>query len=369
MNHGTLSRILIISGILQTMHRILVILLWLVSSLPLWSVDWEGHASTVGMVYVPHGAETLFAETARMAEEEKARLLPLLGVQHPRWFPIYVYTDHAAFMRDTGRNLMLAGESYQPSGMIRINAGGGQGSLRQVLAHEMVHSLLNDRLGPNIGALPVWVNEGVATLYADDVNADNLLSIAQLIPTSDGILSMPQLETAFSTGKSVDAAYQQSRSMTAWLEYRHPGALKLIFDQMSVGRGFESALDHAAGITPDDWLQRWRQGIPRSLVWLNYTLTILSSPVLFAPLGIILAIAFIVKLLRKRREEEEDDDEELLDFHYAGAPSVSESANYQQYPIWDDLETDAKINTDASSLLKSRKGTLAGDAIAEEEYE
>ena len=328
------------------MRRGLMILLLLVCSLPRWAVAWEGHASSVGMVYVPAGEEKLSADVARMAEEEKARLVPLLGVRKPQWFPIYVYTDHSAFMRDSALNPDLLGESYQPTGLIRIYAGGAEaeGILREVLAHEMVHSLINERLGPHIAELPVWVNEGTATLYADHVGADDYLSIAQWLQSRDGSLTIEQLETAFATGKSVDTAYQQSRSMVAWLEYRHPGALNAIFDQLNDGHEFESALIRATGLSENDWLRQWQQGIPRYLIWENFALNILGSPVIFAPLGILLAIAFIIKIARKKSDEDEEDEEaEDDDMEPPGAsPPVSVAGGTRslaQYPIWDDIRS------------------------------
>lgn len=65
---------------------------------------------------------------------------------------------------------------YDPSlGRIQIPTQGATTDtkwLASVLRHEYVHALLHDRLGAQVGALPIWLNEGLAMQWAGDTWPD-----------------------------------------------------------------------------------------------------------------------------------------------------------------------------------------------------
>ena len=123
------------------------------------------------------------------------------------------------------------------------------------------------------------------------------------------------MEDAFNTSdNNVNAAYTQSCSMIAWLEYKHPGALLRLIDNLASGMSFETALDKAAGLTPARWVYLWQHAIPPYIVWLD----LLNSPIVYAPAALLILIAFI--RMRKKREETEEVEEQPEEEIAAVAP-------------------------------------------------
>ncbi len=285
--------------------RALLLALCLCFVAPLLATEWSAYPVPGAIIYVHPGQSTLARNIGDMVGAKLPGLAQFIGVRTPGPFPIYAYTDHIDFMRVTGINPDLLGVSMSPSGEILLDARGDVDSVGKTLAHELTHSLLNQRLGVHIGNLPIWVNEGIACHLSDPLTPQELPAVSAQIHR-DGILTLDQLEIAFSTFSSRDAAYLQSRSMIAWLEYRHPGALRKMIDYLARGKTFETALYYAAHLTPDTWWQDWEEGVPAYFFWLN----LLSSPAAYAPMAFLVILAAILRALRKRRDREETEEED-----------------------------------------------------------
>ncbi|HEY3378790.1 MAG TPA: hypothetical protein VGL77_14985, partial [Armatimonadota bacterium] len=236
------------------MVRCLVLCLFIIGALlPLAASQWVGVQSNATIVFAHDNERQIAQQIGAMANEECARLVGPLGLWRITPFPIYAYTSRVEFMRDSGLNPSLMGVSYRPSGLIRLDVTGTEGPVRAVLAHELTHTLLAQRLGGNMGSLPDWLNEGIAGFLAQPVAREDLPGLAHQ-QHRNGLLTMPAMEKAFATGVGTDAAYVQSRSMVAWLEYTHPGALTQLLDNLVQGKSFPRALEDATGLTPEDWL-------------------------------------------------------------------------------------------------------------------
>ena len=306
---------------------------------PLFAVKWVGHSSRYAVVYV-HADEGRIAEQlGGMATEEITRLAPQLGLRRITQFPIFAYTSRNEFIHDAGPRPQLIGVSYRPSGLIRIDVTGQEGPVRDVLAHELTHTLLNERLGENSDRLPDWVNEGLAGYFSTPVSPSQLPGITHLWHWQ-GILTISQMESAFDGGQNVDAAYQQSMSMIAWLEYHYPGAIKTVLKDLAQGMDFDHALRDAADLSQQQWLKEWEAGIPSYEQWLS----LLSSPVLYAPFALLIVLVFILRVRRKRSEVEkasEDPSSEMLPYSVTSTlvHLHTISGDLAQYPIWDDIQT------------------------------
>jgi len=288
---------------MRMLLRIAWLLLCLGMGFPLAAADWVGYPAGGAVVYVRPGQERLARTLTAEVREETTRLAGALGVTTVREFPIYAYTSRVEFIRDTGRQPDLLGESLSPSGEIRLDASGSLGPVRQVLAHELTHSLLDQRLGFHISELPTWVNEGIAGHLSDPVSPSQLAGVSHMIHR-DGVLSLDELEGAFPTGPFRDAAYLQSRSMIAWLEWKYPGAVRRMVDTLAAGQTFPDALHAAAGLTARAWLDKWQQSIPTILLWLTF----LASPVVYTPLAVLLIWAVLRRILRNKAEEADEDE-------------------------------------------------------------
>jgi len=309
------------------MLRIAWLLVCLAAGVSLAAADWVGYPAAGGtVIYARSGQEQTARNLLAEMREELPRIAGKLGVTAVTPFPIYAYTSRAEFYRDAGRQPDLLGQSRWPGGEIYLDASGSMGPTRRVLAHELTHSLLDQRLGLHIVSLPTWVNEGIAGHLSDPVSRSQLAGVSRIIHR-DGVLSLSELEHAFPAGQYRDAAYLQSRSMIAWLEWKHPGAVRRLVDELAAGQYFDEALKVAAGLTVEDWLAGWQQNVPALLIWLTY----LASPVVYAPLALILAWVALRRLLRKRVDEMDEDEND------GGGESDNRHTEERLPPLLDDM--------------------------------
>lgn len=322
--------------------RVIALLLLLCCLAPLSASVWIAHPCPVAYVYVHPGEERTANWIASIVDEEGRRLAPALGLSTIRPFALYAYTDRSEFQQDAGSRPLLVGISYRPSGLIRIDVTGQEGPVQAVLGHEMTHTLLNQRLGDAIDRLPNWVNEGMAGYLAAPISPEELKVFAQQVPRQ-GTLSLRGMELAFDIGGYVDAAYQQSCSMIAWLEYHHPGAIAALIDRMARGSGFDEALQATADLSSQQWLDKWRTQLPLSA----WVISILSSPAAYAPFAIIIIVAFTMgirrKLTEQRTREEAATTANADVLPYPAAAVIvdlsSGDPDLSHFPIWDDIYT------------------------------
>ncbi len=108
---------------------------------------------------------------------------------------------------------------YDPSlGRIQIPTQGATTDskwLASVLRHEYVHALLHDRLGTNVGALPTWLNEGLAMQWAGDTWPE----LDQAMQGEISAISLTSLEGswgALPSGTST-VAYLEANSATHYM--------------------------------------------------------------------------------------------------------------------------------------------------------
>jgi hypothetical protein len=289
---------------MRAVERICWLLVCLAMMLPLAAAPWVGHRVAGLTLYVRPGHERQVRMLMPMVEQESRRVAGALGLPRVRSFPIFAFSSRSDFLNETGRQPNLLGESFSPGGEIYLDASGAPEMTRSVLAHELTHSLLDQRLGHYPASLPRWVNEGIAGHLSDPVSPAQLAGVSQMIHR-DGVLTLDELDAAFPDGPYRDAAYLQGRSMIAWLEYEHPGALLRLLDELATGQTFDEALRRAAGLTAEAWIAAWHKAIPAYMYWL----TILTSPVVYAPMALLLAVIAVRRILRKRAEQDETDDE------------------------------------------------------------
>ncbi len=284
---------------------------------PVLAARWNASTVPGAIIYVRPGETVLARNIAAMVHSELPRLASITGVASPGPFPVYAFSSFSEFLRATGINPDLRGVSMSPSGEILLDARGDIDEVQKTLAHELTHSLLNQRLGVNLSELPRWVNEGIACHLSDPLTRQELPAVTREIHQT-GLLTLEQLGNSFTSHatRDTDAAYLQSRSMIAWLDYHHPGALRRLIDHLAAGEPFDTALTHAAGLTSESWWQQWEEGIPAYVFWLP----LLSSPAIYAPMALLVIIAAIARAIRKRRREGEEE-EAVEKQHSAAVPS------------------------------------------------
>lgn len=108
---------------------------------------------------------------------------------------------------------------YDPTlGRIQIPTQGATTDtkwLTNVLRHEYVHALLHDRLGASSNALPTWLNEGLAMLWAGDAWPD----LDQAMQGDGQVIPLTSLEGPWGAlpASAATLAYLEANSATRYL--------------------------------------------------------------------------------------------------------------------------------------------------------
>jgi SpoIID/LytB domain protein len=121
-----------------------------------------------------------------MVERQMARLRQATGAELPATLTIRFHPTVESFRRSTGRPWWVAGAmrghliDLLPVAVLRA-----RGTLESTLRHELAHALTE----PALGDRPLWVREGVASVFAEGHAAG-----AAACPTDDEMLKVPTPE-------------------------------------------------------------------------------------------------------------------------------------------------------------------------------
>ncbi len=103
---------------------------------------------------------------AGVAEDQLLRVARDLGYKpsNTEPFPLYVYRTHSEFIKAGGLESreFTVGTAQTENAAISVDASGVFEPVDEVLGHEITHAVISRILGPNIAALPLWLNEGLA---------------------------------------------------------------------------------------------------------------------------------------------------------------------------------------------------------------
>ena len=138
---------------------------------------------------------------------------------------------------------------YDPSlGRIQIPTQGATTDrkwLASVLRHEYVHALLHDRFGADNGALPTWLNEGLAVQLAGDVWPE----LDQAVSGDTTVIPLTYLEGSWSAlpASAAAVAYAEANSATRYLIERWGMArvdelLKALQAKLSIAAALQNKL-------------------------------------------------------------------------------------------------------------------------------
>lgn len=132
--------------------------------------------------------------------------------------------------------------------------------LRGVVRHELVHELLDQRVGAHGRRVPRWFHEGLAQLLAGDTYLGAREEDLAFAALAGRLRNFVELAGDFPTDvASLREAYAQSYSYVSWLARDH-GVRELVDVAAAVDdvTAFEPALAHATGRSTA-WLEeRWR---------------------------------------------------------------------------------------------------------------
>ena len=169
----------------------------------------------------------------------------------------------AQFQGATGSPLWADGLFDPVLGRIQIPSQGASTDrawLTRVLRHEFVHALIHEELGATGGAVPTWLNEGLAMQLASDswqevasmpTRAHNLLPLAALEESWEGLPS-----------EKVEAAYREANAATHYLIERF-GMHKVheLLLQLKARQTIAAAMQDRLLLSYETFQQQWAESL------------------------------------------------------------------------------------------------------------
>ncbi len=149
---------------------------------------------------------------------------------------------------------------YDPTlGRIHIPTQGATTDMKwlgHVLRHEYVHALLHDRLARGIGALPTWLNEGLAM----ELSGDTWSNLDQAIQEENEVIPLNSLHGSWGTlpAGSVSVAYGEANSAAHYLIDRWGMArVNDLLDALKANASIETALQNTLAISYEQFHRQW----------------------------------------------------------------------------------------------------------------
>ena len=217
--------------------------------------------------------------------------------------PIHVIVAHTLneFMQYAHRfsGLTVSGVAKSRQGLIVVKAPRlrkASGDFAGTLRHELVHVLLYRNA--DTGALPRWMNEGIAMSLANEYRWASMLKVARMF-LENRIIEYRHLDRAFlAPGNEMEFndAYAQALSMTRslrdwvgeerfWNVVRGTSALS-----------FPDALRRFGGMSTREFWQRYKRSLYKIAL-----IGTLASGSFFTPAALLLIVAYIRRRAKDRK--------------------------------------------------------------------
>lgn len=209
----------------------------------------------------------------KRAEEAYGEITEKLDLRPRQKIPLYLYFQHRDFREAAGvrPHDLVVGQSHYADGRIELDVSGLFANAKRTLRHEIVHSVLALGLGPRIGTLPTWFNEGLAQVAGqpDDPAAEERVREAR---GAGALPELRQLADRFPRGEESGVAYAASYSAVAYfVELFGWEGVQRLLDRMRQGDSYSTAFRKATGIDSEEFAQGWRSTLVRRglLEWIQ----------------------------------------------------------------------------------------------------
>jgi len=153
-----------------------VIFLLLPAVLLAQSPDWQVVKSTHFNLFYKNAPEDTLNELLAKAEECYDSIANELGFNRFNFWTwdnrakIYLYDSHDEYMKAT-QSYMWSGGQVSVSAKLIQSYVGAPAFLDSVLPHELAHIIFMEMVGFNNPAVPLWLQEGVATYQEKDIDS------------------------------------------------------------------------------------------------------------------------------------------------------------------------------------------------------
>lgn len=241
-----------------------------------------------------YAGDLAFAQEALdVAQAGLDRAQGLLPLDPPEQINIYVYNsalEMQAALLLSGQH-WVAGHAHPGLILVSLPPGLEQHlEMERQIPHELMHVLLFQEFGPAYSKLPVWLNEGLASLAELYPNPDYHVLLDGAYQKGS-LLPLASLCQNFPKDSAAHLAYAQSASFTRYLynQYGTPGLQELLA-QYAAGldceRGPERALGSGLSRLENQWRRDtfaenlWQSALEDLLPWLVIMLAILAAPLI-----------------------------------------------------------------------------------------
>ncbi len=209
------------------------------------------------------------ASLGQLAQDIVAETRPLLEALIPKapnsGFDLYIYPSSAdlrAALRITGRDWVGA-HAHPELGVLLVTAVNNRtaaSDLRQSIPHEMVHLYLYQVLGVNYDNLPVWFNEGLASLVEPNPNPNYALVLETAVANHSTIPFAHLCERFPQAEDQAVLAYAQSLSLLEFVQDRYGNSgIQQLIAAYANGGDCDSGVEQALGISMVKLEQAWIQ--------------------------------------------------------------------------------------------------------------
>jgi len=261
-------------------------------------------ATEYALVAGAPGSADRARQVADLIDEAVPRIAPIVGTADLRPVPAVIYVDRQEFVAATGipSRAPIVGLATFPAGVIHVDSGGALASIGKVVPHEVGHVLIGRAVGPAFGALPIWLNEGVAEYVAGERAAQVDPVTLQAVGRGE-IIPLAELDAAFGSGGGRGRlAYTEAASIVNFLvSARGEQIIASLLGSLRETRDFEAALEQETGWDVVELEKAWSRSVSRRFRW---PLLLGSSALPFTLMLLLFLLALVRFLIERRRRQE-----------------------------------------------------------------
>jgi len=165
----------------------LIVFIYLSSASLVFSQDnWNTAKGTHFIVYYNQADPTFIEKLITKAEEHYDKIADDLGFRRYNFWlwdkraKIYVYNDARGYQAATGEPEWSMGATISRSKVIHTFLG-AQGFFERILPHELGHIIFREFVGFNNRAIPLWLDEGVASHQEQKTSSLNRALVKEAI--------------------------------------------------------------------------------------------------------------------------------------------------------------------------------------------
>lgn len=157
------------------MRRFKFFLLFLPAIVLAGPLDWQLLKSTHFFIYYKGAPQNTVSDLTQAAESCYNNITEELGFKRFNFWTwdnrarIYIFDNQQDYQKDTGAASWSAGQAIVVNKLIKTFVT-APGFLNNVLPHEMAHIIFREMVGFYNPAVPLWLEEGVATYQGENIS-------------------------------------------------------------------------------------------------------------------------------------------------------------------------------------------------------